>query len=129
MKNSEKDDFDFDFSFEEKSNDPIDQINFEAETKAEISEVLKAFKQRAKDEAAAKEQNVSTEYWFAVYFANQDQRDAFLKAVKLLGLLEDQYIDGLTFAKALNVAIPQTEIKTPTSFRRPAGVDELVMEF
>lgn len=129
MKNSENDDFKFDFSFEEKIDEPLEQVNFEVETKAEISEVLKAFKERAKEESAAKEQNISTEYWFAVYFANQDQRDFFLRAIKVLDLLEDQYIDGMTFADALNIRIPRVEITTPKSFRRPAGIDEMVMEF
>lgn len=129
MKNLANDDFDFVFSFEEKADEAVDQINFEAATKAEISDVLKAFKQRAKDEALAKEQNTSTEYWFAVYFANQEQRDFFLKAIKVLDLLEDQYIDGMTFAEALKVEVPRLEINTPKSFRRPAGVDDLVMEF
>lgn len=102
--------------------------SFEEAVKEETSEFLQAFRKRSKEEELRKQQNISTDYWFAVYFANQDQRDAFLRKVKLLEMLEDQYIDGQTFADALNIKIPPGEITTPKAFRSPAGIDDLVMD-
>lgn len=102
--------------------------SFEDATKEELSDILKAFRKRAKDEAEAKKENVSTDFWFAVYFANQNQRDAFLRAVDLIGKMEDQYIAGDVFAKAVGVEIPTAEINTPKSFRRPANIDDLILE-
>lgn len=134
MKNSEikKDDLDLNFSIDgplmsEQEEESLPS-SFEDATKEEISEVLAAFKQRAADEAAAKEKNISTEYWFAVYFASQEQRDAFLRAVQLLEKLEDQYLDGTVLAKKLGVEIPKEEIKIPKAFRKPAGIDDLILE-
>lgn len=102
--------------------------SFEDATKEEIGEVLALFRQRAKDEAAKKEKNISTEYWFAVYFASQEQRDAFLRAVKLLEKLEDQYLSGTDFAKAVGVDLQKEEITIPKAFRKPAGIDDMILE-
>lgn len=107
---------------------PVLPESFEQATKEEIGDVLAAFRQRAKEEEAAKKKNVSTDFWFAVYFASQEQRDAFLNAINLLQKMDDQYIDGMTFAKAIGVDIPAEEIKTPKSFRKPAGIDDLIMD-
>lgn len=134
MKNSEikNDDLDLNFSIDgplmsEKEEQEMPS-SFEDATKGEISEVLAAFKKRAADEAAAKAKNISTEYWFAVYFASQEQRDSFLNAVKLLEKLEDQYLDGTVLAKKLGISIPNEEIKTPKAFRKPAGIEDLILE-
>lgn len=134
MKNSAPtetfEDFDFDFGLDAAPTPEAPTLpeSFEEGTKEEISEVLAAFRQRAKEEEAAKKKNVSTDFWFAVYFASQDQRDAFLRAVDLIKSMDDQYIDGMTFAKALGIEIPQEEINIPKSFRRPADIDDLVMD-
>jgi len=128
MKNTE--DLSLDFSVE-----PVPQAaspgmpeSFEDATKEEISDVLAAFRQRAKAEESAKAKNVSTDFWFAVYFASQEQRDSFLRAVNLLSKMDDQYINGTDFAKAVGVDIPEEEITIPKSFRRPAGIDDLVLD-
>lgn len=127
------DDFNLDFSTDgplvtaDIEDEPMPE-SFEDATKEEIGEVLALFRQRAKDEAAKKEKNVSTDYWFAVYFASQDQRDAFLRAVKLLEKLEDQYLSGTVLADALGVEIPKEEITIPKAFRNPAGFDDMILE-
>ncbi len=102
--------------------------SFEEATKEEIGEVLAAFRARSKEEAAQKAKNVSTDFWFAVYFASEDQRNAFLRAVSLLEKMQDQYIPGDDFAKALGVKIPSEEITIPKAFRRPANIDDLILE-
>lgn len=106
---------------------PIQQASFEDQTKEEIEEVVSLFKQRAKDEENEKAKNVNTDYWFAVYFADQEQRDEFLKKVNLLGKMEDQYINGETFASALQVPIAKKKIKTPKPFRKNKGFDSLTI--
>lgn len=129
MKNSQTDDLRLDFSIDAPViTEPEMPESFEEATKEEISDVLKAFRNMANHEAELKAKNVSTDFWFAVYFASQDQRDTFLRAVKLLEKLEDQYIDGTTFAKALGVEVPVEEISIPKTFRKPANIDDLILE-
>ena len=129
MKNSEEITLDFSVEpFPETESAVPMPESFEEGTKEEISEVLSAFRQRAKDEEAAKAKNVSTDFWFAVYFASQEQRDVFLRAVNLVMHLDDQYIDSMTFARAVGVDIPNEEITAPKAFRRPAGIDDLVLD-
>ena len=102
--------------------------SFEEGTKEEISEILTAFRKRAKDEEVQKAKNISTEYWFCAYFASQEQRDAFLSALNLLKELDGQYLPGDVLAKATGVQIPKEEITIPKSFRRPAGIDDMVLD-
>lgn len=49
------------------------------------------------------EQN-DTEFWFAVYFATRDEKESFLRAVKLIDH-GDKYIDGRVFAETLGVKL------------------------
>ena len=131
MKNLEDDFFPDDLKmdgFGEKEPETLPE-SFENATKEEISEVLKAFKQRAKEEAEQKAANISTEYWFAVYFASENQRNLFLSAYKLLQKMEDQYISADDFCNALGYPLEKEEINTPKAFRKPAGIDDLIMDF
>ena len=120
------------FDVDTKDNEAM-PASFEQATKEEVSEVLASFRKRAKEEEAQKAKNISTDYWFAVYFASQEQRDRFLSALNLIERLERegldyQYIDGQTFAEAVGVHLPKEKITTPKAFRRPADIDDLVME-
>ena len=114
--------------FEEDEKEDMPE-SFEEAAKEEVSEFLLKFKARAKEEAATKERNCSTSYWFATYFASEDQRDDFLRKLDLLDKMELQYIDGKTFAKAVGVELTPEEITVPKAFRRPAGIDDLIMQF
>lgn len=115
---------------DEKEQDEPMPESFEAATKEEISDVLKAFKKRAKEEAAQKALNISTEFWFAAYFSSQAQRDRFLLALDLLDKMdaEGQYICGDDLAEACNVKLPKEEISIPKAFRKPANIDDLILE-
>lgn len=113
--------------------DEVMPESFEKATKDEVSEVLAAFRKRAKEEEAQKAKNISTDYWFAVYFASQEQRDQFLSALNLIERLERegsdyQYIDGQTLSEALGLQLKKEKITIPKAFRRPADIDDLVME-
>lgn len=101
--------------------------SFEEATKAEVSDFMKKFRAQSEEEKRLKEQNVSTDYWFAVYFANQAQRDRFLMALDLLDIMADQYIDGEAFAKAAGVDLPKETITVPKAFRKPAGIDDMIL--
>ncbi len=107
--------------------------SFEDATGAEISEVLAAFKKRAKEEELQKAKNISTDFWFAVYFASEDQRNRFLQMVGLFEQMERdgadfQYIDGQALSEKLGLDIGKEKITIPKAFRRPADIDDLVME-
>lgn len=122
-------DFDFGFNFDEEKNLEVEKVdNYEEAVKTEMSETLKALKDRAKEEERIKQQNINTDFWFAVYFANQEQRDKFLNLIGILNKLEDQYIDAETFASAIGVAIDKQEIKIPKAFRKPKDIDDLVFD-
>ena len=92
----------------------------------EISETLSAFKSRAKDEESKKSNNTNSDFWFAVYFADEGQRNEFLKKINSMGLLNDQYINGEEFAKKLGIELTPKKIKKPKPFRRPKGIDDLI---
>ena len=42
--------------------------------------------------------------------------------------MDDQYIAGDDFAKAIGVQIPEEEITIPKAFRKPANIDDLVLD-
>ena len=114
----------FDFSLKKKSQ----KIEKSAEdvTSEEVSATLSAFKTRAKNEASEKVQNTNSEYWFAVYFADEAQRNEFLKKVNAMQLLNDQYINGEALAKKLGVEITPKKIKRPKPFRTPKNIEDLI---
>lgn len=114
---------------EVKEDEPMPE-SFEEATKEEISDVLKAFKKRSKEEAAQKALNISTDFWFAAYFSSQAQRDKFLLALDLLDKMDadGQYICGEDLAKACKVKMPQEVISIPKAFRKPANIDDLILD-
>jgi hypothetical protein len=101
--------------------------SFEHATKEEIEGTVSLFKQRSKDESNLKEKNTSTEFWFAVYFADEEQRNEFLEKAGLLKKMEDQYINGEDFAKAMGIELTKKKIDTPKAFRKNKGFDKLLM--
>ena len=89
---------------------PLDALHYdgklEDDTKAELSETLKAFKEQAKAERKTVEDNTDSEFWFCVCFQNREQKEAFLA---LAGWLKhgDKYLDGVEVAKALGFKLPE----------------------
>lgn len=114
----------FDFSLKKKltkAEKPAEQIASE-----EISETLSAFKKRANTEASEKSSNTNSEFWFAVYFADEAQRNQFLRKIDGMGLLNDQYINGEALAKKLGVELTPKKIKKPKPFRSPKNIEDII---
>ena len=79
-----------------KTDNPLAQVeytdNAEADTAAEVSAMLTAFKQRSKDETKRFKDATSTEYYCCVCFQSQEQKEAFLAALGFQP--KNTYIDG-----------------------------------
>lgn len=115
------------FGFEDEQAEPMPE-SFEDATKEEVSALLQSFKSKRDAEEARKDELLNTDFWFAVYFASQKQRDAFLIALNLFEQLDDQYLAGDLLAEKLGIKIPKEEIKVPKAFRSIKDVDDLVMD-
>jgi hypothetical protein len=100
--------------FAQESNEDVD---FEAGTAKEYSDLLLAFKKRANDEANKKAENTNTDFWFCAYFASKSHRDEFLEKIGALSDLIDQYIPGDILAERLGVELSSQEILIPKTFR------------
>jgi len=72
--------------------------------RAQISETLRRFRDRAKAEKKKFWDNVDSEYWFAVCFQSREQKEEFLRLAKIEGL-GDKYLDGLEVAKKMGIRI------------------------
>ena len=122
---------DIGIDFFEKNKTPEMPDSFEDAAGKELSEVLKKFKETAKKEAETRDRNTNTDFWLCVYFADQQQRDEFLALYGLLKKLANgntQYINGNVFAKAIGAEISEKEIPIPKAFRKPIGIDDLIMD-
>lgn len=87
-----------------KAPEPEQPKNAEADSLAELSEVLDGFKQRAEREQERFVDATDSEYWIAVCFQTRAQKEEFLEK---LGLLADgdKYLDGLLVARKLGITI------------------------
>jgi hypothetical protein len=124
--------FNDDFSFQLEEKEDIGEElpeDLEEAVSAEISEALRLFKERAKKEAEEKQKNTSTDYWFAVYFATQEDRDKFLQVYDLIDKLNSQYLSGEELIDALGTPIQLSKITPPKPFRKPKGIEDLTMDF
>lgn len=78
----------------------------EADAEQRLLAAESAFMARQKAEAARVEAATDTEFWCALYFQTREQKEAFLRAMKLLEL-GDKYLDGCEVARVLGVTLPQ----------------------
>jgi hypothetical protein len=76
----------------------------EIDSKLELNEVLRQFKQRAKNEEKRFVDATDSEYWFAVCFATRAEKEEFLEKIAG-GTLNDKYINGRDFAKKLGITL------------------------
>lgn len=88
--------------------DPLARVeytgNVEADAEAELSELLKGFRQRAKEEQERYVLATDSEFWFAVCFRSRDHKEAFLQALGAT-LLGDKYLDGHQLATLMGIEL------------------------
>ncbi len=112
--------------------DPIGAIDYanltnEQATGQEISEVLKAFKQRAATEQARFEAATDSEFWLGVCFQTRAQKEAFLQGVNMLQH-GDKYIDGELLAKRMGIPLPDADVPYNVSARPDKKLAAMVLE-
>ena len=74
----------------------------------QLSELQKGFAERAKKEQERRKRAMDGSFWFAVYFETREQKQAFLKAMKLFPkVYGDVYIDGKKWARQENIELPE----------------------
>lgn len=76
---------------------------------AEVSEVLRRFKEAAAGAERRFVDNTDSEYWICLGFQNRAQKEDFLRLSGLIAL-GDKYLDGVEVAKVLGV---QLTVETP----------------
>ena len=67
----------------------------------ELTELQRAYRERAKAESSRFTDATDSEFWFAVCFANREEKDAFLAKFKITPL-GDKYVEGREVEKILD---------------------------
>ncbi|MGI8310685.1 hypothetical protein [Saccharopolyspora hattusasensis] len=92
--------------------DPLEGVNYtgdiEADSAAELDALAKGFRERTKREDERFRLATDSEYWFAVCFRTREDKDAFLKAARLMAI-GDKYLDGYAVARTLGIPMPTNE--------------------
>ena len=90
--------------------DPLADVEYsgdlQADAAVELDAMQQAYRDRAKAEADRFRNATDSEYWVAVCFKTRADKEAFLRAARLLHL-GDKYLDGYGVASALGVEIEQ----------------------
>lgn len=108
----------FNAIFTPKNNkNPLDDITYtgdvEADSQAEVNEILTGFKDRAKAEQDRFALATDSEFWVAMCFQSREQKEVFLKALNWLQY-GDKYIDGCSIADAIGIELPEVRLPKPT---------------
>lgn len=108
---------------------PTPAPNAEKESKEEMSEVLLAFKERAKREQQRYWDAVDSEYYTVLCFQTRAQRDEFLEKAGLLNLGDrgERYLDGLKVAEILGIPIDSPTPTMPKLRKCPKDMAKLVL--
>lgn len=85
------------------------QGTLEADSAAELTELQKAFKDRAKEEARRLSLATDSEYWACLCFQSREQLEAFMKVTKWDNNGQDKYIDGRKVARLMGIELPVVE--------------------
>ena len=114
------------------ADDPIGELDYENITNEEaatqeVSAVLAAFKQRAKNEQERFLLATDSEYWIGVCFQTRAQKEAFLLGVNLLQH-GDKYIDGELLAKRMGIALPAADVPYNVSARPDKKLAAMVLQ-
>lgn len=79
--------------------------DLEDDAREELDAVAQGFRDRKNREAERMELATNSDYWFAVCFATQAQRDAFIEADGLQDL-GYRYLDGRDIARRRGITLP-----------------------
>lgn len=91
--------------------------NIYNDTEAEMDTLKSKFKSKMDKERETKEQNTNPNFWFAVYFQDEAQKNEFLAKSHLANETKGLYIDGITLAKAMGIEIQRKEMRIPGKFK------------
>lgn len=88
--------------------DPLKDVvytgDLQADSAAELEALKKGMADRAKAEADRFKKATDSEHWFAVCFKSREEKEAFLRAMKLSKkFMGDKYLDGHKWAKMLDI--------------------------
>lgn len=100
-------------------NDPLKDVEYtddlNSDAASEFEALQSAFKDKTEDNGAADRAKAEakrfrnatdSEFWFAVCFKTREEKEAFLKALKISKrLMGDKYIDGHKLAKMLDIEL------------------------
>jgi hypothetical protein len=104
---------------------PENSGNAEKDSEADLTELQKGFRNRAKEEGNRFRLATDTEYWGVLCFQTRAQRDAFFTSLDLDQFGDSRYYDGNAIAKAMGVTLPEESVKYTPSPR----IDKSWLEF
>lgn len=115
MSNDDPFSMDFYTSDDDFQNDE-ENVNFEQAANEEVTQYMLDIRKATADSKKSLETQWSTDYYFCAYFADQEQRDEFLRAADALGLVKDNFINGQLLAERLGIQLKPKEIEVPRLF-------------
>jgi hypothetical protein len=89
----------------------------DADSQADLSELLKAFKTKSQAENARFLDATDSEFWLALCFQNRAQKEQFLRALDLIAE-GDKYLDGEVVAEKLGVKLDRAAKQKPARVSR-----------
>ena len=87
------------------------------DSNAEINMLKDAFKSKLDRENEMKAKNINPNFWFAVYFQDESQKEEFLKKAKINHLTKGQFINGIEFANEMGIDIKRKDVNIPSKFK------------
>lgn len=108
--------FDSDFFAEEPEEQAESENTFEKDVNDEVDAHMLAIREATKNTRKSLESQWSTDYYFCAFFADQEQRDEFLRKAGALGLVKDNFINGPKLAELLGIELTEKTIEAPRLF-------------
>ena len=99
---------------------------FEADSKAELGQVLKDMQGQAKAAQERFRLNTDTDYYLCLCFVSRDQKREFLDRLAMTDLGE-RFLSGVEVAKRLGVKLTPVDYK-PHAGKADKGLSDLVLE-
>ena len=94
--------------------DPLADVEYTGDlatdAEAELDALAKGFRERTKREDERFRLATDSEYWFVLCFKSREDKDAFLRAARLMAI-GDKYLDGYAVARQLGIEMPSTDTR------------------